>query len=772
MGAAQKFKISSALKDIIGRDLITNDFVAIFELVKNSFDAHANKVEIEFDEDSIMIIDDGKGMGRADIIEKWLFVAYSAKKTGEEDSRLPKDYRNQISQRRGYAGSKGIGRFSCDRLGRTLDLYTRPVGGKRVEHLSVNWRTFEQDPRKEFATVDVNLTREGRFPVAERAQIPAGHGTVLLISDLRDLWDYSKIERLRSYLAKLVDPFQSAGGLQIVTHVADEHWPGVEGPVGNNVIDLLNDKTARIEVSISQGRITSTLHDRGALIYKIEEPSPYKHLDKAEIAANLYYLNRSAKHTFTSRMGVQPVSFGNVFLFVNGFRIFPVGEETNDTWGIARRKQQGTARYFGLRDILGKIEVRAPAGMFVEASSRDAGLIMNAPATQLIEAVTKQVVQRLERYVVTVNWPDKLDQDRDDTSGLTSDSARVRMIRVVRGLAGSSKIKLLEYNSELIDIVNERSAEFEESMAGLAVVAEEMGDETLLAKIERSRQRYEDLKRAEAEANERAAAEAEARRDAERRAQAAELRADQAVARVERLESQNRLLYNLQGRENEELTLLHHQVIIYATEIRGLVDRSLRKLSDPSPQLDGVAGNLEQISFQISRILGVTRFATQAGFKLNADNLKADIIQFFREYVEEVAATFGEVGRTTFVSNELSAVMTFKPIDISIVIDNLFSNASKAHATEISFSCRRGATGAGALEIVVADNGRGIDPRRVDPTKIFEKSYSGSRRGSGLGLYHVRQVLEALGGTIGLDPERRGNEARFIIKLPGGERGA
>jgi signal transduction histidine kinase len=114
--------------------------------------------------------------------------------------------------------------------------------------------------------------------------------------------------------------------------------------------------------------------------------------------------------------------------------------------------------------------------------------------------------------------------------------------------------------------------------------------------------------------------------------------------------------------------------------------------------------------------------------------------------------------------------MTFKPIDLSIVIDNLFSNASKAKATEIRFLCRKGATGAGAIEVLVEDNGRGIDPSKVDPSKIFEKAYTGSKRGSGLGLYHVRQVLEGLGGTIGLDPERKGNQARFIIKLPGGEK--
>ena len=47
--AGVKFKVSSGLKSIIGRDLITNDFVAIFELVKNSFDARATKVRVVFD---------------------------------------------------------------------------------------------------------------------------------------------------------------------------------------------------------------------------------------------------------------------------------------------------------------------------------------------------------------------------------------------------------------------------------------------------------------------------------------------------------------------------------------------------------------------------------------------------------------------------------------------------------------------------------------------------------------------------------------------------
>ena len=94
-----KFRVSSALKNIIGRDLITDDFIAIFELVKNSYDAGAKKVIITFDEDKITVVDNGKGMSEYDIENKWLFVAYSAKKDGSED------FRDKAQQRRHYAGA-------------------------------------------------------------------------------------------------------------------------------------------------------------------------------------------------------------------------------------------------------------------------------------------------------------------------------------------------------------------------------------------------------------------------------------------------------------------------------------------------------------------------------------------------------------------------------------------------------------------------------------------------------------------------------------------
>ena len=60
-----KFKTSSGIKSIVGKDLITDRYVAIFELVKNSYDARATEVIVSFNtsedsEEGDGSLDDGK----------------------------------------------------------------------------------------------------------------------------------------------------------------------------------------------------------------------------------------------------------------------------------------------------------------------------------------------------------------------------------------------------------------------------------------------------------------------------------------------------------------------------------------------------------------------------------------------------------------------------------------------------------------------------------------------------------------------------------------
>ena len=151
------FKISSGLKDIIGRDLITSDEIAVFELVKNSYDANATEVKIIFEnihtsDAKIIIQDNGVGMNEDDLRNKWLFVAYSAKKSDD-------NYRDVIQTARTFVGAKGIGRFSCDRLGQKLRITTKkdPLSSKCYQ-LSVNWILFENDANEEFQTIPAELS--------------------------------------------------------------------------------------------------------------------------------------------------------------------------------------------------------------------------------------------------------------------------------------------------------------------------------------------------------------------------------------------------------------------------------------------------------------------------------------------------------------------------------------------------------------------------------------------------------------------------------------
>lgn len=95
------FRVSAGLKNIIGRDLISDKYIAIFELVKNSYDAGASKVDISFtktDEghDQIIISDNGCGMTYDDIVEKWLFVAYSEKKPQNREKSSFRDESNCV----------------------------------------------------------------------------------------------------------------------------------------------------------------------------------------------------------------------------------------------------------------------------------------------------------------------------------------------------------------------------------------------------------------------------------------------------------------------------------------------------------------------------------------------------------------------------------------------------------------------------------------------------------------------------------------------------
>ena len=619
-----QFKISSALKDLVGKDLITSDNVAIFELVKNSYDAYANHVVITFTENKITIADNGKGMSLSDLKNKWLFLGFSAKKDGTEDevNDKQKSYRDKI--RRFYAGAKGIGRFSCDRLGRLLTITTKTRNSLLAEQILVDWANFEVDQKIEFDNVDVEhrtLNVDNVFPDQE------SHGTIIEIEDLHDEetpWTRKHILELKRSLQKLINPYSETNDFVIEIVCEREQKMDlqklhdgvgfdrdiVNGPLKNSITEILKLKTTQIDVRISDGFVYTTLTDRGVDIYRIREHNIHFPLIKSA-TVSLSFLNRAAKYNFTRLMGVDSINFGSVFLFRNGFRILPFGETGDDSWGIDFRAQQGRARYLGSRDLMGRVDVTVEdVSELKEVSSRDSGLV-DTPMARQVKDLYKQCHKRLERYVVGVLWGEsflrneyykneevawnarkelqKVDKDSEDPSFVLHSSfgSKIDFVRLVKTLTSDNNVEVLSYNSDLANFVTSSLEPQDiklQFISDLETIARRTGNQSLENSVEEVKRKIEELSRQKEEA-ERKAAEAESRqREAEEKALKAEEMRREAEARAKSEEEKRRSaeLARLRA-ENEKIKADNARLI---AEKKSKEEATKRKQGEKEKQLE------------------------------------------------------------------------------------------------------------------------------------------------------------------------------------------
>jgi signal transduction histidine kinase len=104
------------------------------------------------------------------------------------------------------------------------------------------------------------------------------------------------------------------------------------------------------------------------------------------------------------------------------------------------------------------------------------------------------------------------------------------------------------------------------------------------------------------------------------------------------------------------------------------------------------------------------------------------------------------------------------------VVANLLDNAVRHGAGTVRVTLtaepeHAGAAAAG-VTVTVSDEGPGIPDELVD--RVFTRFWRGSRRGgTGLGLYIVKGLVEAHGGTITLT-RSPGGGAQFRFTLPTG----
>jgi signal transduction histidine kinase len=184
-----KFTVDSALLEELGERLIGRPYIAIAELVKNSYDADASKARIDLNlaTDNIVVADDGQGMTVEEFERFWMRVGSQHKKGQFRSRKLG----------RPLTGYKGIGRLAVQFLSRELVLATvSDWNPKKRLTARVRWDEAVKAGDLTEATVEYDL-EDGDFK----------HGTMITLKGLKQEWSQRRVGELAEEIWQLQSPF-------------------------------------------------------------------------------------------------------------------------------------------------------------------------------------------------------------------------------------------------------------------------------------------------------------------------------------------------------------------------------------------------------------------------------------------------------------------------------------------------------------------------------------------------------------------------------------
>lgn len=196
----QSFRPRARLLQILGDQLIGSPRLAVFELVKNAYDADASEVIVRIeglnDEDPVITVEDnGYGMSFETVRDIWLVPADDHREVEREAGlRSPKFGRLPL-------GEKGVGRFAVHKLGDEIELVTRASRQKEVV-VKIDWREMMRSRQLSEAKVSV---REREPKVFTNSKT----GTRVTIRSLREAdWSRRDVRDLWRQLTSITSPFQ------------------------------------------------------------------------------------------------------------------------------------------------------------------------------------------------------------------------------------------------------------------------------------------------------------------------------------------------------------------------------------------------------------------------------------------------------------------------------------------------------------------------------------------------------------------------------------
>jgi signal transduction histidine kinase len=401
----------------LGPELVTNDVVAIIELVKNSYDALASRVDVRFvkpdakSKPYLEIQDNGTGMTRAIIKDVWCVVA--------TPFRMDNPVSKGIGGSRRVSGEKGLGRLSAARLGKRLEMFTK-AADEPCWKVSVTWADLAKAESMEACNVFFSQCHED--------QALKGRGTLLRILDLGTEWTQDKINDLKDQLSRLISPFTKVEDFKIWFTLPGGEYPepaeimapefllhppyslqGIVDEAGDITCVYKaqeNNRTVNIKESLWA---SSTRHDhtRSKKIKSIPKCGPFEFeirawdidADSVQEISERFEMSRS-----TIRKDIK--NYRGMSLYRDNILVLPKTDTGRDWLGLDLRRVSKVGTRLSTSQIVGYVAI---------SSKHNKGIVDTSDRERLVDNRSSQDFTKLVKEVVKI-LEDERSRDRQGTN--------------------------------------------------------------------------------------------------------------------------------------------------------------------------------------------------------------------------------------------------------------------------------------------------------------------------------------------------------------------
>jgi hypothetical protein len=409
------FRPRTRILQLLGDQLIGSQRLAVFELVKNAYDADAENVIVtlsglDSNAPTIIVFDDGDGM-TLDIVQNiWLVPAHdyrSIQRRNRQRTRL-----NRLP-----LGEKGVGRFAVHKLGDEIELVTRAKDQPEIV-VRIDWNILLKNEFLSEAMVSI----QSRLPEVFTG---ATTGTRILVSQLREKqWSRGDVRRLFRQITSISSPFTKRSDRFEAVLEVPEHPEWVQGIP--DVHALVTSAPWHFQFSFD-GKISWVYEFRGIHGIRVEpqtikqdnqllqiiEPRDLDERGTAlalkknknqkvvaddaiikeigVIKGEIYVWDRDrevlAKMGETSLLQAFLDENGGVRIYRDGIRVYSYGEPGDDWLGLDLRRVQTPTRNISRNIVLGALDLSLESSVgLVEKTNRE-GFVENDAYKRLRQVV-------------------------------------------------------------------------------------------------------------------------------------------------------------------------------------------------------------------------------------------------------------------------------------------------------------------------------------------------------------------------------------------------